>query len=382
MIKPNPDPASQVLGEDSTCKDGGENRVLPGRSAVRGLWKGIQKLTLFLVSVLLFILAIELLKNGARGVAPLIGGRLDVDSLPNALGFGWLFAYLVMGGSPVAAASLVFFDAGALNRLQTFAMITGSRLGAALIVLFIGFIYVLRGHERRTGLTMGLLSLIVTGSIYLPALGVGYLLLSRRTLDFVQLDRGAALSSALDRAFAPVVRPLVDTLPGWGVFLAGLGIILVSFSLFDRALPELHLERSGFAETAHLIYRPLIMFALGAVLTLLTLSVSLSLSLLVPLSARGYVRRENVIPYIMGANITTFVDTLLAAVLLGNPDAFTVVLVSALSVALVSLTVLLLFFLHYERAMLGLVAWVAAGNRNLALFMFTILVVPLVLMLV
>ena len=54
----------------------------------------------------------------------------------------------------------------------------------------------------------------------------------------------------------------------------------------------------------------------GALVTLLTLSVSVSLSVLVPLNHRGYVRRENVIPYIMGAGITTFVDTLLAALLL------------------------------------------------------------------
>lgn len=97
-MQPNPDPAPQVLREDPTRKDEAENRVLPGRSAVRGLWKRIQKLTLFLVSVLLFVPAIELLKGGARGVAPLIGSHLDVDSLPNALGFGWLFAYLVMNG--------------------------------------------------------------------------------------------------------------------------------------------------------------------------------------------------------------------------------------------------------------------------------------------
>ena len=61
-----------------------------------------------------------------------------------------------------------------------------------------------------------------------------------------------------------------------------------------------------------LLYRPLVTFALGLAVTTLTMSVSVSLSVLVPLSARGYIRRENVIPYIMGANITTFVDTLVA----------------------------------------------------------------------
>ena len=74
-----------------------------------------------------------------------------------------------------------------------------------------------------------------------------------------------------------------------------------------------------------LVFRSWIMFALGAMVTLITLSVSVSLSILVPLNHRGYVRRENAVPYIMGAGITTFVDTLLAAALLSNPAAFAVV---------------------------------------------------------
>jgi len=133
---------------------------------------------------------------------------------------------------------------------------------------------------------------------------------------------------------------------------------------------------------SRLVYRPLVMFLLGAALTLVTLSVSLSLSLLVPLSARGYVRSENAIPYIMGANITTFVDTLLATVLLGSGDAFTVVLTSMVSVSAVSLLILLLFFRHYQRGVLALTQRATASNLSLGLFLATILVVPLLLLLI
>jgi hypothetical protein len=111
------------------------------------------------------------------------------------------------------------------------------------------------------------------------------------------------------------------------------------------------------------------------------MSVSVSLSILVPLSNRGFIRRENVIPYIMGANITTFIDTLLASVLLDNPQAFTIVLVQMVSITLVSSLILVTVYGRYERAMLEFVARVTANNRNLALFIATIFVVPLILML-
>jgi sodium-dependent phosphate cotransporter len=382
-MEPEQNPAVRTTGEQTTSQ-GVETAVAgPTARARIEIWGGrFRRLAVFVISLSLFVLAIELIKEGATGAALLIGSYLDIDHALNALGFGWFASYLVMSGSPVAAVSVAFLAAGALESVPAYAMIVGSRLGASFIVLFIGFVYVVRGQERRTGLAMGLLSMLVTASVYLPALAVGALLLRYGILDAVQFEGGTALSSVFARALGPLIGGLSALLPGWGVMLVGLAILWVSFYLFDRALPQLDLEQSRFSGTARLIYRPLMMFILGGALTMITLSVSLSLSLLVPLSARGFVRRENAIPYIMGANITTFVDTLLATLLLGSGDAFTVVLVSMISVMLVSLAVLVLFFRPYERAMLGVVDWATASNRNLALFIATILCMPLVLLLI
>ncbi|MCL7452101.1 MAG: hypothetical protein M8467_03525 [Anaerolineae bacterium] len=341
----------------------------------------VGKILLFAGSLYLFVLAITLMKDGARGVAPLVRSLLDVSNGANALGFGWLFAYTIMSGSPVAAAALTFFDAGVLDKLGAFAMITGSRLGASFIVLFIGFVYVLRGRDRTTSLGMGLLSLIVTATTYLPGLVFGAILLETGVLDGVQLQSGMLVRSVVEQVVDPVSGIAVSLLPDWAVFVVGLGIIWLSFNLFDRCLPQMTLKESQLGWMSRLVYRPWVMFLVGAGITLISMSVSLSLSILVPLSARGFVRRENVIPYIMGANITTFVDTLLAAVLLNNPPAFTVVLVEMLSIAAVSLLVLSIAYRPYERSTLKFVGWVTASNRNLALFMLTIFVVPVMLIL-
>ena len=84
----------------------------------------------------------------------------------------------------------------------------------------------------------------------------------------------------------------------------------------------------------------------------------------------------------MGANITTFVDTLLAAMLLDNPDAFTVVFVEMLSITIVSAIILLTVYRPYERGMLRWSEWISANGRNLAIFMVTIFVIPIVLLLI
>ena len=352
-----------------------------GAETAQRLWQRIAwpKIGLFILSLFLFILALTLMKDGARGLAPVVEERFSLDNAANTMGFGWLFAYVVMSGSPVAASALTFLDAGIISTVQTFTMIIGSRMGASFIILFIGFIYVLRGRNRTTSLSMGLLSFTVTGTLQAGALLIGTFLLSSGLLNRFDLGDGLALVAITDLLFDPISQFLQSILPTWALFVVGLGIILVTFNLFDKCLPEMAIKESQVGRMSRLVYQPMIMFLLGSAVTLVSMSVSVSLSILVPLSHRGFVRRENVIPYIMGANITTFIDTLLAALLLNNYAAVSVVLAQMLGVALTSLIILLLAFKIYERACLRFVSWVTDKNLNLALFVLTIFIVPLIL---
>jgi len=329
---------------------------------VRGsvfLWNRVRpdKVFLFIVSLFLFVQSIALMKEGARPLVSLVRGGFAAADLSYFLGLGWLSAYIIMSGSPA-----------------------GSRLGASFVVLFVGFIYVLRGRNRATNLSMGLLSLTVTGMNSLAGFIVGIGLLKTGVLDRVQFRLNNSTYSVIDRIFSPLINALARSLPSWALFPIGLGIVMVSFSLFDRCLPQVALKESQMGRMSRLIYRPWVMFLLGGAITLISMSVSVSLGILVPLGNRGFVRRENVIPYIMGANITTFVDTLLVAVLLGNSLAFTIVLAGMISIALVSGVVLVAFYRRYRRAILAFVSWVTATNRNLALFMFFIFIIPILLM--
>jgi hypothetical protein len=353
----------------------------PAGTTLQRLWRSISwpKIGLFIVSLFLFILALTLMKDGARGLAPVVENRFSLDSAANTMGFGWLFAYVVMSGSPVAASALTFLDAGIITAVQTFTMIIGSRMGASFIILFIGFIYVLRGRNRSTSLSMGLLSFTVTGTLQAGSLLIGTALLLSGVLGRFELGDGMAIVAITDLIFDPISAFFKSFLPPWALFIVGLGIILLTFNLFDKCLPEMTIKESQVGRVSRLVYQPMIMFLLGSAVTLVSMSVSVSLSILVPLSHRGFVRRENVIPYIMGANITTFIDTLLAAVLLNNPEAVTVVLAEMLGVTFASLIIMLVAFRAYERGTLRFVTWVTERNLNLALFMFTIFIVPLIL---
>lgn len=342
-------------------------------------WLG--KIALVLVGMMLFILALRLLSKGAGGLGPFLRDHLNITSAANTLGFGWLFAYAVLSGSPVAAIALSFLDSGTITPLQTFTMITGSRLGASFIVLFIGYVYYLRGRPRSAALSIGILSLSVTATTYIPALPVGSWLLASESLDSLRLTLPSAVASVVDTVFDPLVDLIFLNSNHWIVFGVGLGTLLLAFNLLDRALPEMDSEHSLFGQIGALIYRPAAMFVLGACVTSLTLSVSMSLAILVPLSAKGLIRRENTLPYIMGANITTFIDTLVASLLIHDPAGFTVVLAEIISIALISMVILVFFYRPYERLILRLLERVIHSNPALAFFLALMVVSPLVLLL-
>ena len=270
----------------------------------------LRKVAISAVALFLFVLAIQLMKEGAKDLAPALTDSPLFSNAISTLGAGWLGAYLVLSGSPIAAVALSLFVGGALTKLQTFTMLSGSRLVASFVVLLVGFLYAMRnrGSDRRESIGMGVLALSLTAIVYVPGMLLGYGILKSGVLDGIRLNASEDVLSLVDYVWGPALE-LLTRLPGWTLLPLGLGIILLSFRLLDSVLPKLDGERHG-GRRVEWLKRPWPMFALGCVVATLTLSVSVALTLLVPLASRGYIRREESIPYIMGANITTLADTL------------------------------------------------------------------------
>jgi solute carrier family 34 (sodium-dependent phosphate cotransporter) len=330
----------------------------------------------FVAAMFLFILAIQLMKKGAQAVAPRLQGTFPFDNGVSTLGLGWLGAYLVLSGSPVAAVSLSLFAAGATTRMQTFTMLTGSRLGAAFIVLLVGFLYAMRSGNRRNSVGMGVLALSMTAIVYVPGMFLAYTLLKLGVLDGVRWQASSEINGIIDAAWGPIVSLADQALAGPLLLVLGLGVILGSFKLLDQVLPSLDGERQA-GRREQWLRKPWPMFFLGMLAALLTLSVSVALTVLVPLASKGYIRREEAIPYIAGANITTLADTLVAAMILGNPVGVQVVLAEAIGVAVVTLLLLAFLYRPMQRAVMALDEWIVATTPRLVAFVAVLFVMPI-----
>jgi hypothetical protein len=98
--------------------------------------------------------------------------------------------------------------------------------------------------------------------------------------------------------------------------------------------------------------------------------------------ANGYLKREDTIPYIAGANITTLADTLVAAVILGNADAVRVVLAEVIGVGVVTVLLLAVAYPMVRSASIAWARLVLHRPRNLGAFVVALLLAPVALILV
>ncbi|MEF8791654.1 MAG: sodium:phosphate symporter [Haloarculaceae archaeon] len=346
-----------------------------GRRAVL-LWLGAA------TAVLLFLFAVRLLGTATGALSPLLDRLLRrlADGDAAALGLGWLAAYVLANGSVVAALAVSLFDAGLLTRSQLFVTVAGSRLGGAAVVVFVGGVDYLQKRSRSLGrsLSLGMLSFLLTHSVYLPATALGYLLLGT-AVD----DRVGALSLVLPggrplgvfEAATTAIVASVGAAPG---FLLAVLALFAGLRLFDRVLSRADTEwlRQTFFSR---LQRTWTSFLVGLVLTALTTSVAFSLGVVVPLYNRDYVTREEMLPYVLGANVGTLFDTLVVAVVLDSPEGVGVVLF-LLGLSLVVTLAALLAVGPYGDGVERVHDRLIADRRSLLAALLVLLLAPLALL--
>jgi len=347
----------------------------------RGAWlaRGAQ----VLLGLWLFVCALAVMKAGAKELAPSLEGSVFTDTAASTLGFGWLGAMLVMSGSPIAASALAFLDGGVVSTVQAFTMLTGSRLGASFVVLTVAVIYAVRSSAQRDGVTsvryaplsIGIFALIMTAVVYVPALAIGVPLLSTGAIDPVTPSTPVTMVDFIDTVTAPVVDNVEAIVPGALLFVAGLGILLVALKIFDRCVPDAS-GAAGLEEHTDWRSRKWIMFGLGSLVALVTMSVAVALTVLVPLVAKGHLRRRHALPYIMGANIMTLGDTLMAALIIGHEDAPRVVMAELIATSTITLVLLAFFYRPLTEAVVWATDSLLKSKTRLAAFVCALFCIP------
>jgi Na+/phosphate symporter len=126
----------------------------------------------------------------------------------------------------------------------------------------------------------------------------------------------------------PWIDALLSFIPAWSGMIIGCALLMLSLRESEKHMSAVfatevsqNLLQSTFGD-------PIKSFLAGLVFTILVPSTSVMVSLLVPLTATKLIGSDQqILPYILGANIGTVFDVMVAALVTGDPAAIGIWLV-------------------------------------------------------
>ena len=298
------------------------------------------RILLLLAVMSLFIVALELMGDGIKG----LGKTFDLegflasatDSPFLGLVTGILVTSLVQSSSTTTSLVVTLVAAGQLSVGNAVPVIMGANIGTTVTNTIVSMGHITRPVEFRramAGATVHDFFNWVSVAILLP-LELLFGVISKTAAviaDAVPGVEGDGLGGTPFEWAAETLGALLGETP-WLMALVGLALLFVALRYLVVVLKSLVLGRSESALDKFIFGKPLMAMAFGMVLTFLVQSSSVTTSLVIPLIGAGVLSVRQVFPYMLGSNVGTTATALLAAAVAisgGEPAA-----VAGLTIAL------------------------------------------------
>lgn len=294
-----------------------EKRVYSRR---RKIINGLQ----FAGVIYLFIFAVVILKDVALAMS---SSTIDtvttmIDTNASAFGAGWFTSIIAQSASVVAILANTLVGSGVINFDTAFYILLGVALGNSVTPVLASLVIKTDHHwHLRHGFELGLANVIYSTLliilVFIIQTFTGFFTTTGESVSkwAESLHTVKAIPDLLSVITDPVKNLLfLDRLPLVILFIIGILILIFSLgrvgkSMFvflggrrhARAIMEKHLGNYWKA------------FLVGLGLTIIIPSSSLLVTLMVPLAIARIVTLRQAIPYLIGTNVGTFIDVLLAA---------------------------------------------------------------------
>jgi len=284
-----------------------------------------------LVALYFFLSSIVLIKSSASLFGKSLAEQLVylVHDTTSGVFTGWICTALLHSSGAFDSIIVAFTSAGILPLRLSVATIIGAELGTTVtpqLIAILGYIRK-RGDEFKLSFRVSQMHLwynLFTLMIMYPlelffglftsiALGGSYLFSGIRGL--------AVIPSFLDM-IAPWIPILLDHIPPWVGIIGGAVLLISSLMLAEQSMTATFSMPRSWNLIKATFAKPLRSFLAGFVFTIFVPSTTVMVSLLVPLAASGVIGADyHILPYIIGANIGTVFDVMMAAFATGDPVA-------------------------------------------------------------
>ena len=302
----------------------------PGLPSPSNRGNAFYRIFYLLVLLFVFLVAIKLLSGGIKMFGADTASNL-FDGVSNpfaALAVGILATVLVQSSSVTTSTIVAMVGSGTMDVQAAVPMIMGANIGTTITNTLVSIGHVARSGEFRRAFAAAAVhdffNLIMV-AIFLPLeLSTHFLSKTAHYLALrLPLGVGGKYESPIKASVKwgsnGVKHFVTDTIGLDGNFAATAvlltGITLVFFALFaiTKNMKQLIVNRVEKAMNRALGGIGLWAVAIGAIITMMVQSSSITTSLLVPMCGSGVLTLENAFPVMLGANIGTTITAFIAS---------------------------------------------------------------------
>jgi len=289
-----------------------------------------------ILSIYFFISAIVLVKNSAKvvGVALAETIVLIIRDTTSAVFAGWISTAMLHSSGAFDSIICAFTSSGVMPLNLAVATIIGAEIGTTVTPFLISVLERLKGKgESRAAFNVTMshvLYNLFTLALFYPMelfFGTFSKIAEWGSHQFVKITWLNAVPDLLD-TITPWVKPLLGYTGPWAGLVGGGVLLLVALGAVEKYMTAIFSMPRSWNLIRSTFTRPKRAFLAGFIFTLLVPSTTVMVSLLIPLATSGVIKAEYyILPYILGANIGTVFDVMIAAMATGDPIALGVWLV-------------------------------------------------------
>ncbi len=291
---------------------------------------------------------------------------------------------ITMSGSPIAWVLVSVWEYIGMSKMTVAAWIVGTRLWVNLLLFILWFIYFLKGKPLKQTMDIWVLQFLISFTISIASIFFLILFLESEYLSLFSqyvIANTNLLNSVWFLWFIDTFSLYISSIFNNSIVNIIVWFILLSIwlVLFDKSFSFVDSKKS----LKHLktINSDIWAFLAGFLITSFSMSLSISVTILIPLYIKWAVNKRQLIAYIIWANITTLLDTLMLSVIANSAIWFNVVLAFCISVAIVWF-LYMLWFKHYSKFILYMEDQILENKINFIIFLIITLILPIFILFV
>ncbi|MBS4015836.1 MAG: Na/Pi symporter [Candidatus Latescibacteria bacterium] len=286
------------------------------------------RVVLFAGSLYTFLLSINLLGEGLKLLGQgFIENLISLTSNPFlGLVIGIFTTAIVQSSSATTSITVGLVAAGVISINNAIPIIMGANIGTTITNTLVSMSHITRKNEFQRAFPAAMLhdffnvlTVLVVFPLEikfnLPERFSGYL-----TGIFANVG-GTSITSPLKYVIAPVNTQLIKLFGshGWILIIFALVLLFVALKFLVDSMKAITTRRLELLIDRYLFGSWVQSFVIGAMITSLIQSSSVTTSLVVPLIGAGILTIYKVFPYMVGANLGTTITAILAALAVGGP---------------------------------------------------------------